>query len=93
MIEKEDLVCRKIDKYETITSMFPLEVSSWSTRDVGIMDLLSGLFAVKQIVKLRPEKGFGWQHTSFLVLLRKPFSSRFPYVFRLPEVIIWRPYC
>ena len=29
MIEKEDLVCRKIDKYETITSMFPLKVSSW----------------------------------------------------------------
>ena len=86
MIEKEDLVCRKIDKYETITSMFPLEVSSWSTRDVGIMDLLSGLFAVKQIVKLRPEKGFGWQHTSFLVLLRKPFSPRFPYVFRLLDL-------
>ena len=63
--------------------MFPSEVSSWSTRDVGIMDLLSGLLTVKQIVKLWPEKGFGWRQTSFL--RTEPFSLRFPYVFRVLE--------
>ena len=47
---------------------FPSEVSSRGTRDVGIMDLLSGLLVVKQILKLWPEKGFGWRQTSFLFL-------------------------
>ena len=42
---------------------FPSEVSSRGTRDVGIMDLLSGLLVVKQILKLWPEKGFGWRQT------------------------------
>ena len=43
-------MCRK--KYKTIISVFPSEVSSYSTQDMGIIDLLSGLFAVKQPVKL-----------------------------------------
>ena len=60
---------------------FPSEVSSRGTRDVGIMDLLSGLLVVKQILKLWPEKGFGWRQTSFLFF--KSNSSRFPYIFRL----------
>ena len=30
----------------------------WSTRDVGITDFLSGLHAVKQIVKPWPERGW-----------------------------------
>ena len=46
--------------------MYPSGVSSRSTRDVGIMDLFSGLLAVKRIVELWPEKGFGWRQTSFL---------------------------
>ena len=52
---------------------------------MGITDLLSGLLAVKQIVKLWPEKGFGWQQTLFLFffLRTEPFSSRFIYIFRL----------
>ena len=51
---------------------------------MGMMDLLSGLLAVKQIVKLWPEKGLGWRQTSFSVIFRtEPFYSRFPYVFRL----------
>ena len=67
MQEKDNLfVARFIDKYETITSVFPSEVSAWSTRGVGMMDFLSGLLTVKQIVKLWPEKGFGWRQTSFL---------------------------
>ena len=42
---------------------------------MGITDLLSGLLAVKQIVKLWPEKGFGWQQTLFLFFFkeRNPF--------------------
>lgn len=43
-------MCRK--KYETIISVFPSEVSSYSTQDMGIIDILSGLFAVKHLVKL-----------------------------------------
>ena len=35
---------------------------------MGMMDLLSGLLAVKQIVKLWPEKGLGWRQTSFSVI-------------------------
>ena len=33
-------VARFIDKYKTVTSVFPWEGPSWSTRDVRIMDLL-----------------------------------------------------
>ena len=47
---------------------FPSEVSSRSTRDVGIMDLLSGLLVVKQILKLWPEKGFGGNRHRFCFL-------------------------
>ena len=54
-----------MDKYETITSVFPSGVSP-CTRVVGITDLLSSLLAVTQIVKLWPEKGFGGRQTSFL---------------------------
>ena len=57
-------MCRKIiDEYEMITFVFPSDVSSWSTRDMGIAD---GLLKVKQIVKLSTETGFGWQQTPFL---------------------------
>ena len=52
-------MARFIDKYERITSVFSSEASSWSTRDVGMVDLLSCLLATKQILKLWPEKGFG----------------------------------
>ena len=55
-------MCRNLRftaKYVRITSVFSSEVSSWSTRDLGIMDLLNGLLAAKQIMKLWPEKGFG----------------------------------
>ena len=38
---------------------------------MGITDLLSGLLAVKQIVKLWPQKGFGWQQTLFLFFFFK----------------------
>ena len=45
---------------------------------MGIMDLLSGLLTVKQIVKLWPEKGFGWRQTSFLYFKeRNPFLCDF----------------
>ena len=47
---------------------FPSEVSSRSTQDVGIMDLLSGLLVVKQILKLWPEKGFGGDRPRFSFL-------------------------
>ena len=46
-----------------ITFVFPSDVSSGSTHDMGIAD---GLLKVKQIVKLSTETGFGWQQTSFL---------------------------
>ena len=58
-----------------ITFVFPSDVSSWSTRDMGIAD---GLLKVKQIVKLSPETGFGWQQTPFLFFLGKnPFLCDF----------------
>ena len=46
------------------------------------MDFLSGLFAVKQIVKLWPEKGLALDgdRPHFCVLRKEPFSSRFPYI-------------
>ena len=44
---------------------------------------LGGLLAVKQLVKLWPEKAFGWRQTLFLFLRTEPFSLRFPYIFRL----------
>ena len=65
-----------------ITFVFPSDVSSWSTRDMGIAD---GLLKVKQIVKQSTETGFGWRQTSFLFFLikKEPFSLRFPYIFWL----------
>ena len=55
-------------------------MSSWSTRDMGIIDLLSGLFAVKQLVKLWPEMT---KDLNSVFLGMKPFSSPFLYIFRL----------
>ena len=55
-------------------------MSSWSTWDMGIIDLLSGLFAVKQLVKLWPEMA---KDLISVFLGMKPFSSQFLYIFRL----------
>ena len=53
--------------------MFPSEVSSRSTRrDVGIMDLLTGLLALKHIAKLDGDRPH-----SYFFLRTQPFSSRF----------------
>ena len=72
-------MCRK--KYETIISVFPSEVSSYSTQDMGIIDILSGLFAVKHLVKLWRE--MATDLISFFFLRSKPFSTWFPYTFKL----------
>ena len=85
-------MCRNLrftDKYVRITSVFSSEVSSWSTRDLGIMDLLNGLLAAKQIMKLWPEKGFGQRQTSFLSSRRQnPFLRDFLYIFRTASSLI-----
>ena len=47
---------------------------------MGIIDLLTGLFAVKQLVKLWPEMA---KDLNSVFLGMKPFSSPFLYIFRL----------
>ena len=47
---------------------------------MGIIDLLSGLFVVKQLVKLWPEMA---KDLISVFLGMKPFSSQFLYIFRL----------
>ena len=47
---------------------------------MGIIDLLSGLFAIKQLVKLWPEMV---KDLISVFLGMKPFSSQFLYIFRL----------
>ena len=66
-----------IDKYERVNSVFSSEESSWSIRDVGMVNLLSGLLAAKQVLKLWPEKGLDGGRSYFCFSRTKPFSSRF----------------